>query len=275
MKINAEIQRALLASEGSSEAIRRIYELKKASDKHFSMAYLCRRAGMASKGYLADVMAGKRTLSLKYRDSLVMSLKLPHLCRRYLKILIDRDHARDEFELAERSENLRALAKALRFESGVLGDEFRSRFFAFEVFAAFGLFENRPLESDLIHYFGRRQETQVREALNHLESAGLITREGDRSFLIQEKIIFDDSQGGFTHKDFLRMSFGDAAKSMELWFDRPEDSCFVSTIISVKQSEYREILQKFKSDLLQAQCEFESSDADQIVRFNVQVYPLR
>lgn len=78
--------------------IRRLYEAKRqASSRGIgSLTWLCRRAGMASKGYLGDVMSGRRRLHPRYAEPLAEALGLSGSLIEIFKTLVELEHANGE-----------------------------------------------------------------------------------------------------------------------------------------------------------------------------------
>lgn len=64
--IEQEVNRILVEAESAAPTLRNLYELYKRHIGKFSMSFICRRAGIPSKGYLSFVMTGDRKLNEKY-----------------------------------------------------------------------------------------------------------------------------------------------------------------------------------------------------------------
>lgn len=91
--------------------IRRLYESRRESGRRGigSLTWLCRRAGMASKGYLSDVMSGRRRLNQRYAEPLAEALGLSGVRVEIFKTLVELEHAR-----GEEAESLRSKLEELR-----------------------------------------------------------------------------------------------------------------------------------------------------------------
>jgi hypothetical protein len=59
-----------------AQILRALYEYHRLRYKQMSLTYICRHTGIASKGYLAYVLAGKRRLNEKYWTALCSTFKL-------------------------------------------------------------------------------------------------------------------------------------------------------------------------------------------------------
>ena len=153
------------------------------------------------------------------------------------------------------------------------------------VFGAFGIFKNTPSTQDLINFFADYPVGTVEQALETLEQQGLITAQdsrkklsssGDQVWSITDiQVMFGAGRGMPSHLQFLESSLTDAATNLEHWFDKPSESHISATIISVSKKVYEEKLQAMKADLIAMQSALESSEADTLIRFNVQIFPIR
>lgn len=80
----------LLESESAAASLRALYTLYKQRQRKVSLAFICRRAGIPSKGYLAFVMSGKRKLNMKYWAPVCQTFKLSgvheHILRTQLQL---------------------------------------------------------------------------------------------------------------------------------------------------------------------------------------------
>jgi|GEM_PF-5875908 hypothetical protein len=75
--MSQDIQHEIILRQSSVASIlRALYEYHKLRSPRMSLAYICRRSGISSKGYLALVMAGKRRLNEKYWAGLTHTFKL-------------------------------------------------------------------------------------------------------------------------------------------------------------------------------------------------------
>ncbi len=88
--LDRDISQILLASPSSAASLRALYTLYKQRQRKVSLAFICRRSGIPSKGYLAFVMTGKRKLNIKYWNSVSETFKLSgiheHILRTQLQL---------------------------------------------------------------------------------------------------------------------------------------------------------------------------------------------
>ena len=89
-----ESSAALSTAETFADAFRTLYEQQKAREPKRSLAFLAKKIGIRSTGYLSDVMRGRRRLSHKLLPALSSALELNAGEARVLGLLAALDHAR-------------------------------------------------------------------------------------------------------------------------------------------------------------------------------------
>jgi uncharacterized protein (TIGR02147 family) len=273
---NEELEKILLSSQSGQEALVSVYQAAKTKLPAFSLSLLGRKAGISSKGYLSDVFKGRRQLNRSYWHGMADALGLSGLNRQYLFCLLHLDVCEDEICREQFLEQKCQIEKSFAVQMYVDPTPLRDQPFAFELFAAFGLFASRPSRDELVRYFGRERFTEVDSGLSALTQAGLIRRVEDRYECTSEHIVFSsrDSDAQMSHLDFLRGAILEAGKNADKWYGRKDSAYFEASIISASQADYAKKLQTLKDLLLKWQSDLESADADLLIRFNVQIYPL-
>lgn len=267
-------QQVVLDASSGVEAIQKLIHLAKSFDAKVSLSYLCRRLGLSSKGFLSDVMNGKRSLGEKHWSDFADLFKLDAGIRDILFLLLRLDNEKDAEQKRLLAEEISFKRKAANYSEKILSNKLRGMFFAFDVFCAFGLFKNEPTKDELRRYFGTARGVELEVAINILLTIDLIEKIDNGRYRIKNyNIRFSDSEDGLSHLDFLKESIEDARRSVEKWKEKRDESIFSSYIISVKQEHYRKVVDKLRRDLLEIQSGLESADADLLVRFNIQVYP--
>ncbi|MCX6127325.1 MAG: hypothetical protein NTV34_21600 [Proteobacteria bacterium] len=83
------------------------------------------------------------------------------------------------------------------------------------------------------------------------------------------------NEKGLSHIDFMKLTIREAASKAEEWFQKPNISVIISSIISVRAEDLYLQLKKAKENLYSLPSELESSNADTLIRFNVQIFPAR
>lgn len=84
----SEWQKIFVQAESTAQVLRALYTYNKSRQKKVSLTFLCRRAGIPSKGYLAFVMSGKRKLNMKYWGAICQTFKLEGIHEHILKTLL-------------------------------------------------------------------------------------------------------------------------------------------------------------------------------------------
>ena len=123
--------------------------------------------------------------------------------------------------------------------------------------------------------FGRGRGVEIDRALQILIAAELVEALGGGNFrLNSHSINFAESEDGFSHLDFLKGAMKDAENAVDKWYARADRSFFTWSILSVKRAEYERLLPKLKDQIRVFEADLDGSDADSLIRFNVQVYPI-
>ena len=268
---------ALFAAENSSQALRNLYRLRKAANAKHSLAFFCREAGIPSTGYLSDVLSGKRTLATKYKRPIIAAFGLKAERARFLRLLIDRDNEAQGKRRRQLEQKVALARKALKITFRRIPGELQGLFTALEVFCAFSLFRNRPTLTDLTGYFGDGRRGEVEAALATLTGLKLIAVDEEdptRHRLLTDHIVFSEGTEGFSHVEFLKLALANAVDEIGYWFPKKDESYFSSVTMSVNRQQFRKVLGELKQKMLLTQAELESPEADSLVRFNVQIYPL-
>ncbi len=111
---SAEVDQILLEANHASEILRTLYCLFKGKQKKVSLTYICRSAGIPSKGYLALVMNGQRRLHAKYWEAIFRTFKLNDLQRDILRAFLEMDQLNCEHSQALQFRQIMALRSSLR-----------------------------------------------------------------------------------------------------------------------------------------------------------------
>ncbi len=105
LMLEREVNDILRDGKAAGSILREIYELYRLHQKPFSMSYICRKAGIPSKGYLAFVMAGERRLNPKYWDTVCSALRLSSEQAALMQLLLERDATSEYHPSIERRIN--------------------------------------------------------------------------------------------------------------------------------------------------------------------------
>ena len=273
----AQIGQILLKAQDPAALFRALHELRKQQHKYFSIGYISRECGIPSRGYVSEFLNGKRRLNERYWAPVIRCFGLKGRFAEIAQLMFALEDEKDPSTRTSREQRLISLRRSIQNDVGSMPRKLQGLFFAFEVFCAFGLFRNQPSKEELKRYFGREFALEVEYALSALLTIDLISLDSEtqRNTLKQSFVRFHDSEDdGLSHYNFLRYAVKDAEAKLKQWH-KHEDALFESTVISVRRDSYREFLQKYFEELVVTVRELESPDADTIVRFNVQIYPVR
>jgi uncharacterized protein (TIGR02147 family) len=267
----------LINAASPGDALRQCFAYRKAMNPRFSLAVLAKRIGMKSRGTLSQMLQGKRLVPPRLRPSLLHALTEDATLSEYLELLLARndDLSREKHE--EQENKRRELELFLRDRFTRVRIDHGLSLLASDIFCAFDLFGGRPQERDLIRYFGRSRSLNVQKGLALLMANGFVQRSGkffSKTDAVARFMTLDQLTGP-SPAGFLRESLIDAHDQVGTWLARPAESCFGSTTMSVKRSTYESVLKKIKQDVFRYFSELETEEGDMVIRFNMQVYPVR
>lgn len=89
-------------------------------------------------------------------------------------------------------------------------------------------------------------------------------------------MLFGQGHNQFSHAQFLTESFFAAARSVRSWYDRPAESLFTSSIITVNRKQFQRALAAVRKKVLEIQTDLDDEGRekpDALIRFNIQIYP--
>ncbi len=259
--------------ERAHEALALLIRRGKAHSPKQTLGFLAKKAGIPSTGYLSDVMSGRRQLHPKYRDALLDALVVTGTVRSFVTVLLQLEDLAEGDHADELVKEREAIRKVLRQQSRQFPERLAGMFFAFEVFAAFGLSGQKATRNQLRDFFGVGRGIEIERALGLLLQSGLIEREGDTFRIVSDQFYFI-GKDGLSHIDYLTMALREAEEKVSAWYERPDQSFFVSSILSVKDGAYRAKLPEIKAAMKRVESDLETGDADRLIRVNVQIYPL-
>jgi len=269
------VNHLLLDAADSSEALASLNRLQKSRSDRWSMQFACRKIGIPSTGYFSDVLKGKRRLHPKYLPGTRAAFGLSMLQGNYFTALVLRDQdADDESKRLQREEELSKLADQLRIEFINIPKQLSDGLlWHILVLSSFSLFQASPTLSDLETFFGRGLAIPLGKSLHKLRDLGLIEIHGSHYSLTKTQIIFNESEDGFSHLEFLEKSIIHAASQVKSWFPKADQSFFLSTVVTVKMAEFEAKLPDISARIYAMLNDLNSVQGDQLVEFNVQLFP--
>lgn len=268
-----DIAHILINAQNFGEALGSIYRCNKKTSPRYSLAYLCRVSGIRSKGYLSDVMSGRRTLNLKYLLSLSRAMKLQEKHKQLFITLALVEAEKDPHQKKAYRQKVSSLKKALKVEYRKMPQGLYDPLVMVRVFCTLGLFREPPTIQNLLRKLKNIPLPEIEQSLNFLITQDAVIEENQRYRVKNEQIIFNSAENDKLHFRFITSCLEDAHRNLEKYFQRPNESYFESTLISVRSSVYKEKLVELKEFLNRYQSDIESSDADSLIHFNIQVYP--
>lgn len=266
----------LLNAKTSREALRTLYHFTKGKKETFTLGSILLKTGIPSRGYLSMVFNGKKTLGEKYLGKIAKVFGLSPAETAYLEVLVRIDLSKAKATIA----GLRAeLAKArleLEVAQKVVGSRFGSYVLISEIFCALSLFKEPPTLNALLAKFGNHELLQVQGALAELENLGIIAKDPKTGAFrqLQNKVSWvrgdkvDDVVRG------IEEIYRDGIEKLPRYFADREISLYNASIVTAKWSDYVRLLPKIREEIYKLENQIESDEADALVRFNIQLYPV-
>ncbi len=267
------IDQILMNAKNSSQATRNLYLYYKSIHRTYSISYICKKAGIPSKGYLSDVMRGTRILNMKYTEGLIKAFKLDRLLASAYQILVQIDHEKDPNKIVRLLEKKKRADKAMKVVVGAVPAPLTSLFFNLELFCRIGLFENKATRFNLLKIYGKSRSSEVESAIEALKSSSLIIEDNGYLTLTNDQFKFETSSNN-SHIEFLHECLRRVTASINEWYRKPDLAYIESSIISVEENKYKKIIPQIRSLFAELQSDLESGKADKLILFNVQVMPL-
>jgi uncharacterized protein (TIGR02147 family) len=256
----------------SSQLLRLFFEWKKKQEPKISIGAVCKRAKIPSRGYLSDVMAGKRNLNQKYAAGIAQALGLKGFARKLWFNMMDLD---TQIQLhADVQTQREKILKSWSVNRSPMPSGGDDHYFVMEVFTSFGLFGGAASRAQLIEFFGARD--RVISALRTLVTWGLVEEIADLQYQVRNgQVVFSGSADGFSHHKYLRNAIEVIRNSSQEWFRRPDVALTQAVTISAKASEVPRFIAKVRDQIDLLKAELECDDADSMIAFNLFSFPLR
>jgi uncharacterized protein (TIGR02147 family) len=268
------IDHLLLDAQDSSEALASLNRIRKSRSDHWSMKAACKRIGIPSTGYFSDVLKAKRRLNPKYIEGVGKAFALSLAQQKYFEVLVFRDqdekNANDELWSLE----LEKAAAQLRMEYISLPKQLSEGLhWHIIVLSAFSLFKESPTLKELGDYFGSSLKLPLQKSLFKLVEMGLVEVRDERYSLSKTRLIFKEAEDGLSHIEYLEKSIAHASEQVRAWYGKSDESVFVSSVVTVKKEELSKKLPDIKSRIHGILNELHSEQGDELVEFNLQLFP--
>ncbi|MCX6125540.1 MAG: TIGR02147 family protein [Proteobacteria bacterium] len=272
--LETERRKLILDLDSSSLILKKIYELTTEKQPGLSLRSLAQSAGVSSKGYISEVIRGKKTLHPRYASALGQSLGLSRLEAKCLSLLVAKERCKNEGQKERLQSELDKARKALTISVDDIPEDFGKHPLLFDVFCAFGLFKGKPELEDLISYFGKRKQKLVETALDALLFHGLVKDFGFCFKIASNANLFFEGQSFKSASiKIIKGMLRDSLKMVDTWYPERDMSIFEANVVSTTADKYSEMVTKTRAFLAETKMELEASDATMLVRFNVQLYP--
>jgi len=261
-----------LQASSFGETLKRLIQFKKSQHPQVSLAYLCKRASINSRGYLSDVMKGRRRLNPSYIDALIDALGLEAFEGDYLKLKLTREFSKNAEERQRIDQQIEEIRKLIDIHFSLMPIEFVDSHFICKVLTAFGLFKNQPSYRQLYHQFENKRK-KVDSALAILKKKGFIEERGTHLIIKNTTCFFMESENGFSHINFIKEALNHSKESVSHWFEKSDLARFNSFILSVKKEEYQQYISHLRQQVIKDLSRLETKDGDMLIDFHLQVYP--
>jgi uncharacterized protein (TIGR02147 family) len=240
-----------------------------------NFAKIGREIGIHSRGYLADVLSGRRRLASRYDEKLVAYLQLRPLEAEVLRTLLKVERAKDYQEkkrLRATCSRLRKVLLAERMNAPVFD---APSLYCCVVLTAIQVLGGSASENQLIDYLGQEQKERIIAGIEELRDRRLLEPNSQKLVVLKNIVLFKDNDQGQTHRQFLRNAINEAAQNVECWAESPDKSCFQSFVISTTAADYLEAVKRIKFYMYEQMVALEKSTGDAIIQVNTQIFPHR
>jgi uncharacterized protein (TIGR02147 family) len=251
------------------------FRAKKESNPRFSHRLFVRRAGLSSPGVLANVMSGRRNLTLQTAEAFARAMGLDPEESDFFLDLVRLDRART---LAERNHVFESIAATQRFREAkrIEGDGFRYlsnwHYAALRELASIDGFREDP-EWIARTLRPRLTTAQAREALQTLWSLGLLCRGADGSVQPTDATVATatEVQGIAVHNFHLNML--ELAKA-SISDSRPAERFIAGVTVSIRESQFEQLKVELRGLMERVMGLSEEGSGERVFQVNVQLFPL-
>ena len=272
------ITRTILLSESGVMALKKLIAMKKAEKSYFSKNYIAKKVGLKSRGYLSDVLSGRKKISARYVDPIVATLDLDPPEATYLrkKLLLDTEFAKTPAVKSELEQELSTLSKNLQYET-IGMDDVADIYSLCLVYLSFFLRSDRTLsKKELMTMLPMVTAKKLEQAIAKLLQKELINRTGHQ-FQVNSNRTFSFANSDVQIEQelqYLEQSIEESRLNLpQLKYSR-EQVIFHSSLLTTDKVTFGQKIADFKNQLRTLQSDLETDKADSLIRFNLQVYPV-
>ncbi len=270
------IDERLAEAATAREFLLALFEHRKKTTRGVSLAWVVKRAGIASRGYLSDVMRGRRVLHPKYETPLLEALGAGDGVKELASALL-------AHERAEKPAERRRLAEAVFEARATLKMEVANKplpekppnIFTFELASTFQLLGPRFTRKDLERRFPKDRHAEIAEALVYMERIGHLKKsvacvyQTPKSLLVYPVHLDPEFS-----EQCLRYAMGQSARHVRRWVGRRDEAHFQAMIIPAERAAMQRHLPKIRKLLGQINALIKSETPDCLVRVGFNAFPL-
>jgi uncharacterized protein (TIGR02147 family) len=260
-----------LNATSSSELLANLFRDRKTQYPKTSLASICARAGIPSRGNLNDVLKGRRMLNKKYSLGICRAFGLSGFAAEYLRILIELESASSDRKRDGMEQRKALLRKILSTEHQKQLSAETDHAFCFQLFASFGLFSGRPTEKQLKGLYSRELAQKIDRSLAFLVKEKCIEKSGDVFIPANSNIMFR-SQDWL--REFLQATLREAERNLETRYSQQDRAVFESSYISVDEAKLAEALPRLREAIEEFQASVETTCGNNVIQFSMQVFPI-
>ncbi len=266
----------LLNSKTSREAVRTLYHFTKAKRDHLSLTHILQKTGIPSRGYLSMVLNGKKTLGQKYLARMGKIFSLAPAEARYLEVLVQIELSKSKETIKKLEADLEKARLELVVTEKVLKSQFTSYALISEIFCSLSLFKQPPKLSEILALFPNRELLDVQSAIAELEKLGIVEKDSKTNAYkqLQTKVSWIRADDPTAVMRAFEEIFAQGIKDLPKYFPDREISFYNTSAVTAKWSEFVELLPRIREQIYTIENQMDREDADCLVRFNVQLYPV-
>lgn len=269
-----EQQNIFTQAEKSHQLLKHLYKAHKNKNPKFSLQYICDRIGLPSKGYLGDVMSGRRRLSVIHAKKLALVFSLEGLEKKIFLNLVQKESERSPTKIKVLEKQIRSLKSQLTQGFSNFPQEVSQHLLFTRVFCAMGMFSESPTRQMLHQMFSPIPAAEIENIINQLIELKAISENKDKLVLSSSEVIFGINKSPAETINYIAEFIGHAKDQVKVWHSNREESYFSSSLVSVRKKDFIEKLPLIRDFFESLQTELEvPANADELVHFNVQIFP--
>lgn len=271
--IDKELIKILAEASSASDAIHRLYQHRKTRNNKLSLAQICKFANISSRGYLSDIMNGRRTLHPKYLDGICRAFNIQGQGIEIMRLLLALERIKDSKSGERLQQQLNQIRSSFNYE--YVDVNAKHDLEEIDLLSSLALFKDKqaPLIDELAVVFGKEREVEMRRIIGNLLARGTLRQdEEQRIHLAKDKIWYTMDWRNEKHRNFSKRVLGEGLEKLHNENPASPDTTLYTIVISAKKDEYKTVIDRVREKLMEAAHELESPTPDCLLRLNVQIY---